>query len=62
MPQLMVLEATFLTLATATVATWAVLAGRLRSRFTRPETHKVVNRASACFLIGAGLLTAAVRR
>ena len=30
--------------------------------FKRPETLRFVNRTGASFLIGAGLLTAAVRR
>ncbi|RKZ37937.1 MAG: LysE family translocator [Gammaproteobacteria bacterium] len=60
--QFVILETTFLALAAANVAAWAVLAGRMRSRFERPETLKLVNRTGAGFLIGAGLLTAAMRR
>ena len=60
--QFVVLEATFVTLAAINVILWAVLAGRLRSQFKRPETMKFVNRTGAGFLIGAGLLTAVVRR
>ncbi len=62
LPQFAILEATFLTLAAANVAVWAMLAGHLRSRFNRPATLQVVNRIGASFLIGAGLLTAAVKR
>ncbi|MDX1401736.1 MAG: LysE family translocator, partial [Kiloniellales bacterium] len=36
--QFVVLEATFVTLAAINVILWAVLAGRLRSQFKRPET------------------------
>lgn len=60
--QFAIMEATFLALAAANVAIWALLAGELRARFRRPATLRLVNRFGACFLIGAGLLTAAVRR
>lgn len=60
--QFAALETTFLVLAAANVTIWAVLAGHLRSRFKRPETMKLVNRIGGSFLIGAGLVTAAVRR
>ncbi len=60
--QFAILEATFLTLAAMNVALWAVLAGNLRAKFKRPETLQLVNRIGASFLIGAGILTAAVRR
>ncbi|MEM7425041.1 MAG: LysE family translocator [Pseudomonadota bacterium] len=60
--QFVILEATFVTLAAINVAVWAALAGTLRSRFKRPDTLRLVNRTGASFLIGAGLLTAAVRR
>lgn len=62
LPQFVILEATFLALAAANVAVWAILAGNLRSRFKRPSTLRLTNRVGASFLIGAGLLTAAVRR
>lgn len=42
LPQFVILEATFLTLGAASVVIWAVLAGRVRSRFKRPETLKLV--------------------
>lgn len=60
--QFAVLEATFLVLAALNVAAWALLAGRLRRRFSRPEHLRLVNRIGGGFLVGAGLLTAAVRR
>ncbi len=62
LPQFVILEATFLTLAAANVAVWAVLAGNLRSRFKKPKTLRTANRIGASFLIGAGLLTAAFHR
>ena len=60
--QFVILETTFLLLAAVNVAIWALLAGHLRSRFKRPETLRLVNRTGGSFLIGAGLLTAAIRR
>jgi homoserine/homoserine lactone efflux protein len=60
--QFIVLEATFLALAAANVVLWAVLAGKMRTRFKRPETLRLVNRTGGGFLIGAGVLTAAVRQ
>lgn len=62
LPQFVILEATFVVLAAVNVAVWAVLAGHLRSRLKQLETLRILNRTGACFLIGAGLLTAAVRR
>jgi len=60
--QFVILEATFLVLAAANVALWVLLVGRLRERFKRPETLGLVNRVGGSFLIGAGVLTAALRR
>lgn len=60
--QFVIMETTFLTLAAANVTIWALLAGRLRAQFHRPSVLRIANRIGASFLIGAGLLTAAVRR
>lgn len=60
--QFVILEATFLTLAAVNVAIWALLIEQVRARFRRPATLRMVNRMGASFLIGAGLLMAAVRR
>jgi threonine/homoserine/homoserine lactone efflux protein len=62
LPQFVILEATFVTLAAANVALWAVLAGLLRSQFKQPEMLKLVNRLGASFLVTAGLATIAFRR
>ena len=62
LPQVFILETTFLVLAAVNVALWAVLAGEMRARFRRPATLKLANRVGGSFLIGAGLLTALVRR
>jgi threonine/homoserine/homoserine lactone efflux protein len=60
--QFAILEITFLTLATLNVIFWVIAAGTLRERFRKPETLRLVNRIGGSFLIGAGLLTAAMRR
>jgi threonine/homoserine/homoserine lactone efflux protein len=60
--QFVVLEATFLGLAAANVVMWALLIEQIRTRFQRPSTLRRLNRIGGSFLIGAGLLTAAVRR
>lgn len=62
LPQFVVMEVTFVVLAAINVALWAVLAGQMRARFRRPAALRIANRIGACFLIGAGLLTAAMRR
>jgi len=62
MPQFTVLVATFVGLAMVNTALWALLAGEMRRRFERPGTVRVVSRVGGCFLIGAGMLTALVRR
>ena len=61
LPQFIILETTFLVLAAANVAVWAVMAGRMRARFARPEYLRLVNRTGGGFLIVAGLLTATIR-
>ena len=60
--QFVILEATFLVLATIGAAVWAVLAGEMRARFRKPTTLLLANRIGGSFLIGAGLLTAVARR
>lgn len=60
--QFVILEATFLVLAAINVAIWAFLVGNLRERFKNPRVLKIINRVGASFLIGAGMLTAFVRR
>lgn len=62
LPQFAIMEATFVILAAINAALWACLAGALQRRARRPATVKLVNRIGGGFLIGAGALTAAVRR
>ena len=62
LPQFLILEVTFLVLAAINVALWAIMAGEMRARFQNPAMMRVTSRIAGCFLIGAGLLTAMVRR
>lgn len=62
LPQFLLLGTTFVVLATVVVTLWALLAGDLGARVRSPAMLRLVNRLGGSFLIGAGLLTAAVRR
>jgi threonine/homoserine/homoserine lactone efflux protein len=62
LPQFVILEATFLALAAANAALWALLAGELRLRLHRPGLLRLVSRIGGSLLIAAGVLTAAARR
>lgn len=60
--QFAILEATFLALATVNVMVWTSLAGTLRRRLGQAHVLRGINRLGGGVLIGAGLLTAALRR
>ena len=62
LPQLVLLGATFVTMAAANAAAYAWLAGRARNAITHPSILKTVNRVGGSILIGAGLATVAIRR
>jgi len=57
-PQLAILGATFLILATLNAAGYALLAGRLRETIRRPTVLKAVNRVGGGVLVGAGIAIA----
>jgi threonine/homoserine/homoserine lactone efflux protein len=61
-PQMMLFEATFLVLATANAATYALLASAARRAVTRPAVQRGVNRVGGSMLIGAGLFAAAWKK
>jgi threonine/homoserine/homoserine lactone efflux protein len=61
-PQLLLLGTTFLVLAIVNAAAYALLAGGIRDTVRRPPVLKTINRVGGSVLIGAGILTAAVRR
>lgn len=61
-PQLMILGATFVVLGVVNAALYALFAAHLRARITQPSTLKWANRAGGTMLLGAGVMTAALRR
>jgi len=61
-PQLLILGGTFLVLAGINAALYAVFAGQLRERMTRPGVRKWFHRCGGTALVGAGVMTAALRR
>lgn len=61
-PQLILLGVTFVVLGVINAALYALFAAHLRTRITRPSTLKWANRAGGTMLLGAGLMTAALRR
>ena len=61
-PQLLLLGTTFLVLAVANAAAYALLAGGIRDAVRRPSVLKTINRVGGAVHVGAGILTAALRR
>lgn len=61
-PQLVVMEATFLVLAVTNAAAYAWLAGLARGRVRQPSVRRAVNRIGGSLMIGAGILALALRR
>lgn len=61
-PQMVIFEITFLVLATLNATTYALMASAARGTIRKPAVQKAVNRVGGSLLIGAGLLTAGLRR
>jgi threonine/homoserine/homoserine lactone efflux protein len=61
-PQMALFEATFLVLATANAATYALLASAARRAVRRPEIQRRVNRVGGSMLIGVGLFAVAWKK
>lgn len=61
-PQMVIFEVTFLVLATANALAYALMASAARGTIRKPGVQKVVNRVGGSLLMGAGLLTAGLRR
>ncbi len=62
LPQLAIMEATFVGLAAINALVFALVADRLRARIRRPAVLKWLNRAGASCLVGLGAATAALSR
>jgi len=60
LPQFVIMEATFVTLATLNALVYALAADHLRLRIRRPEVLTWLNRAGAGCLVAMGAATAAV--
>ena len=61
-PQLLVLGGTFLFLAALNATLYALFAGHLRERMQSAKARRWLNRCGGTALIGAGFLTATMRR
>jgi threonine/homoserine/homoserine lactone efflux protein len=62
LPQLAIMEATFVTLAAINALAYALAADQLRLKVRRPGVLKWMNRAGAGCLVGMGAATAALGR
>jgi len=62
LPQLVIMEATFVTLAGLNALVYALAADQLRLRIRRPGVLRWLNRAGAGCLVGMGAATAAISR
>lgn len=60
--QMAILETTFLILATTNAALYAWLAAAAGSTIRKPNVRRIVNRLGGSLLIGAGFLTAGLKR
>lgn len=62
LPQLAILAPTFVLMGGVTNAAFILLAGGVRARLRSPSVLRAINRVGGGCLIGAGLVTAAMRR
>jgi len=62
LPQVVVLALTFEVLAASSLGVYVVMTARARRVMDSPRAIKIMNRAGGTMLIGAGLLTASLRR
>jgi len=62
LPQMALMEVTFLTLAVLNAAAYAMLASSARSAVRHTNVQRTINRLGGSLLVGAGLLTASLRR
>jgi threonine/homoserine/homoserine lactone efflux protein len=62
LPQVVVLALTFEVLAASSLALYVFMMARARRVMDSPRAIRIMNRAGGTMLIGAGLLTASLRR
>ena len=62
LPQVLILAATFEAIAASVLAGYVLMLARARHVLASPRAVKLMNRAGGTMLIGAGLLTASLRR
>lgn len=62
LPQMVILEATFLVLAVLNAGFYALLASAARTSIRKPHVQRAVNRVGGALMIGAGLFAASWRR
>ncbi|WP_428697284.1 LysE family translocator [Stappia sp.] len=62
LPQMAILEVTFIALATLNAAAYGLMASMVRTRIRKPGVRMWINRAGGSMMIGAGLLAAGWRR
>jgi len=62
LPQFVIIEATFVTLAAINALAFALAADKLRGRIRRPGVLAWMNRTGATCLVGMGVATAAISR
>jgi len=60
--QLLILGVTFLLIVFTIMAVYAVLAGMVRDTFRKPQVRRAIDRISGATLMGAGLMTATLKR
>ena len=60
--QVAILTVTFVALAAIANVSYALAAGYFRDKLERPQFKRILNRLGVGFLIGAGILTVAMRR
>ena len=60
--QILIFEATFLTLATLNATLYGLAASMARNTIRRPKVQRIVNRTGGSLMIGAGLLALGWRR
>jgi threonine/homoserine/homoserine lactone efflux protein len=61
LPQVIILEATFVLLAVINTSIYAAIASAVRDKLHQPRVQRLINRTGGSLLVGAGLFTAGWR-